>query len=390
MTNSSGYGKNTGSGQRGEVFTARIERLASDGSGILSRDGQKVFVQGSAPGDIANVRIVERRAGWARAILVEIIEPSPDRVEAPCPLFGICGACSLAHLSYDAQIAAKSGFLQDAFVRIGGFTVLPPLLVKPSAAFGYRNRVQFHRAKKNAVGFMAKQSGTVIPLRYCPVADAGINRALVENRILPPFEKDRFTVYSYGDTFLSEGGTERGTVKILDRNLLMDVGVFFQSNAVMLEQVVGDLSALAKEAPPLPAADLYAGVGTFAAFLQGLFPALAIVEENKTAISIAHENVRGVEYFALPSDKWATLQKAQRKTYGFVVADPPRQGLSSGIRAWLCRNGPPLFVYLSCDPATLARDSRDLAAAAYTLTSLTLYDFYPQTVHVESMAVFQR
>jgi 23S rRNA (uracil1939-C5)-methyltransferase len=152
-------------------------------------------------------------------------------------------------------------------------------------------------------------------------------------------------------------------------------------------------------------ADIYCGVGTFGAFLGEDFPRIDLIEENRTALALARENVRGkgAAYYAQSGDKWVKNRvKPGTETwgsgggpgkppYGFIVVDPPREGLSGGIRDWLCREGASLLAYVSCDPATLARDSRDLCqGGGYGLTELTLYDFYPQTAHIETLAVFCR
>jgi 23S rRNA (uracil1939-C5)-methyltransferase len=175
----------------------------------------------------------------------------------------------------------------------------------------------------------------------------------------------------------------------------MDAGVFFQSNGTLLEALIGDLGESAGEADAsLPAADIYCGVGTFAAFLADRFSRIDLVEENKTALDLARENVRGGghRFFALREDRWVGREERSGKkpARGFAVVDPPRQGLSRLMRQWLCEKGPPLLAYVSCDPATLARDSGELRAGGYGLSSLCFYDFYPQTAHVEVMAIMRR
>jgi 23S rRNA (uracil1939-C5)-methyltransferase len=175
----------------------------------------------------------------------------------------------------------------------------------------------------------------------------------------------------------------------------MDAGVFFQSNGVMLEKLIGDLLGVAEDADTsLPMADLYCGVGIFAAFLGGLFPRSDLVEMNSAAIALARENTRGMntELFAQTGDLWVKTQVKDRSLegYGFVLADPPRQGLSPALRRALAHKGPPVFAYVSCDSATLARDCGELIAGGYRLERLTGYDFYPQTAHIESLAVFRR
>ncbi|MDR1215386.1 MAG: methyltransferase [Treponema sp.] len=376
----------------GDVFTAKTESIASTGAGVLSKMGQKVFTDGAVPGDIVYARITKEQKSWAAAEVIDIVEPSPKRRAPLCPLFGICGGCSLQHLAYDAQLEAKAAILKDAFTHIGGLSELPELTIRYNNEFGYRNRVRFHVDRRGQIGFKAKKSEEIVPLyqtnppevKICPVADAGINAFLKGN----PSLKRETTVYSFKDTLLIEGeeGKSRGRIRILDRDIILDAGVFFQSNAAMLEELIKDVLSLAREAKG-PYLDVYSGVGTFAAFLQGLSPALDIVEENRDALAIARENIENMgELFAVSSDSWAKTQSAEK--YGLVLVDPPRQGLSPFFRHHLCKAHLPVIIYASCNPATLARDAQAFIQAGYRLASLSMFDFYPQTAHIESLAGF--
>jgi 23S rRNA (uracil1939-C5)-methyltransferase len=244
------------------------------------------------------------------------------------------------------------------------------------------------------LGFNVRKSAELIPVSDCPIADKRIRRALVDGEILPPAFQDRFTVYGRGEMLLVEGSRiqtpAKGRMPLLGREILLDASVFFQSNAAMLEILLADLLQTAAQADTgLAAADLYCGVGTFALFLSDIFPSLDLAEENRNALALARENLKGMQAssYALRDDRWLSFLRGKR--YGFMVMDPPRQGLSAALRSWLCREGPPLFAYISCDPASLARDSREILNV-YRLKSLSWYDFYPQTPHIESMAVFER
>ncbi|MCL2381603.1 MAG: methyltransferase [Treponema sp.] len=388
----------------GETVTARIQGIAAGGSGVARPGGKSVFVPLAAPGDLLRFRITKERGNWAEAEILEVLEPSPLRVTAPCALYGRCGGCSLQHLSYEAQIQAKTAILRDAFTRIGGVTP-PEIRTRASQPFEYRNRFQFHAqpggSGESACGFMERKSARLVALEDCPVAEAGLRKALKEGKIRPPEGKKRFAVYSRQATFLVEGETERGRVSILSKELAMDVKVFFQSNAAMLEPLIGDLTQAAADADKsLPLADIYCGVGTFAAFLGAEFAGVDLVEENKAALSLARENVRGnacakkINCHALKDTAWVTTKapalNRRKASWGFMVLDPPREGLSAPFAKWLAANGPELAAYVSCDPATLARDSRILLQGGYALKELTLYDFYPQTAHIESLALFSR
>ena len=391
---------------RGEIFNAQVESIAAGGAGIARIEGKTVFIELTAPGDLVMCRITKEKKSWAEAELLGVLEPSPLRSEVKCHYFGICGGCSLQHLDYGAQVEAKTAILRSAFERIGNF-VPPEITVRESAPYEYRNKLRFHIIHsatgqgKARLGFMERNSSQIVDIDDCPVADPGIRKALKNGEFSPPGKKERLNVYSRGDCFLSDCGQQKGKVSILDMELAMDVKLFFQSNAAMLELLITDLLALTEKADKkLPLADIYSGVGTFASFLcRGhdgnlRFPEIDLVEENKTALALAGENMSGgavVNYHALTDTAWvSTLAEKNSKSWGLMVLDPPRDGLSGPFRHWLAQHGPELVAYVSCDPATLARDSRVLTEGAYTLTELSFYDFYPQTAHIESLAVFSR
>lgn len=374
----------------GEIVRVRIERIAGGGAGIARREGKTCFVDFAAPGDLAGIRITEENRGWSKGELCEILEPSPLRAEPPCPLYGRCGGCSLQHLAYEAQLSAKAGILREAFARIGGGAVQEPR-IRPSPPLGCRNRVQFHCLPSNrkTLGFKARQSREIIPLAGCPVADPAVTEALKGGELCPPPEKDRFTVYGRGDLLLSEGGTRRGRLPLLGREITMDAGVFFQSNASMLEVLIEDLKVLAAGGGQA-LADVYCGVGTFAFFLEG-FEEIDLVEENKAALALARENLRGEgrRFYALSGDRWAKGLKG-KCPWALMILDPPREGLSPVLTRRLKENGPERLAYISCNPSTAARDFGELSGSGYVLKELYLYDFYPQTAHIESLSYYIR
>jgi 23S rRNA (uracil1939-C5)-methyltransferase len=373
-----------------------ITGIAAGGAGIGRFGGKTVFVRMTAPGDQARCRITENHTAWARAELAELITPSPDRIAPQCPYYGVCGGCDLQHLSYNAQIAAKTTILKDAFSRIGGIQPPEPEIY-PCAPWEYRNRMQLHHADRERApvfGLKGRKSAEIIPISDCPIAHPGIRSLLKESEEgheLSGIPAGRFTVYAHKGLLLCEGGTEQGTIHLSGREIQADASVFFQSNAAMLETLIRGLQAIARTADhSRPMADLYCGLGTFAAFLGEGFPLIDLMERNAKALSLARKNISAgqhSEYYCMNDVSWAALGHSG---YGFVIADPPRQGLAPSLTQWIAAAGPPLFVYVSCNPATLARDSVALRRGGYRLSSLALYDFYPQTSHIESMAVFVR
>ena len=386
---------------KGDVCKLRLECIAQGGDALGRLEGKSVFVEGGAPEETVVCAIAEEHGTWARARLLEIHEPSPARIEPACPFYGKCGGCNLQHIDYEAQLSAKTAILKNSILRAGGFSPPEPEIF-PGPPLEYRNRMQFHCFRQNTgnsggckFGLKGRGSGEITAVSDCLVAEPGIRELLrVGGNALPlPPEKDRFTVFSKGGLFLSEGGVQRGKLKLLDREISLDAGLFFQSNTAMLEKLVLELKKTAEGARhDLPMADLYCGVGTFAVFLGGSFPAVVLAEENKKAAALARENLRGTngEFFALRDTDWAKTVLRRKPAFGFAVADPPRTGLAPDASRSLAREGPPLLAYVSCDPASLARDSAVLTKGGYTLKKLALFDFYPQTAHIESLAVFEK
>jgi 23S rRNA (uracil1939-C5)-methyltransferase len=386
----------------GDIFEAEPERIAAGGAGLARPGGQAVFIPYAAPGDRLRCRVMRDHGPWAEAEILDIIRPSPRRVEPRCPLYPPagpagpehCGGCSLQHLGYDAQLEAKEAIVREAFDRIARIPA-GDITVTPSPPWEYRNRIQLHRGP-GAPGFKSAAGAGLVPLGDCPVAEAGIRALLRSGSLRAPAGRDRFTLYGRGEFSVLEGGRSRGKLKIRDREILMDAGVFFQSNAAALELLIGEILDFIRN-PGLktgaPLADLYCGVGTFAAFLADRFPRIDLLEENPLALTLARGNVPPEEarFFAMTDNEWVRKKERERPPgeYGLIIADPPRRGLSPAMRRWLGRAPAPVLLYVSCDPATLARDSGELSKG-WDLAALKLFDFYPQTAHIECLAVFTR
>ncbi|MDR2942599.1 MAG: class I SAM-dependent RNA methyltransferase [Treponema sp.] len=381
----------------GDVYKLRLESIAPGGDALGRLDGKPVFVKGGAPDETVLCSIAEERKTWARAKLLEITEPSPVRTEKTCPSYGKCGGCNLQHIEYNAQLAVKTNIIKDSFRRIGGF-VPPDPEIFSSSPWEYRNRMQFHCARPangEKINFGLKgDDGKIIDITDCPVAVPGIRELLHKKEVLPlPLEKDRFTVFCKDAMLLSEGGRQRGKINILEKEILLDAGLFFQSNCSVLEKLILELQKTAEGAEQnLPMADLYCGVGLFAFFLGGIFTKTVLAEENKSAVSLARENLKGTnaEFFALRDTEWPRAFLRKKDIFGFAVIDPPRTGLAPKLASAFAQDGPPVLAYVSCDPSALARDSKILTGGGYKIQKLAFFDFYPQTSHIESLAVFTK
>ncbi|MDR1867244.1 MAG: methyltransferase [Treponema sp.] len=368
-----------------------IERLSAAGEGIAHSEGKRLVVPFTAPGDrvIAEIDPVHHgRAAFIEIIkIIEIVEQSPVRVAAQCPYFGTCGGCSLQHISYEAQCAEKIRIVQENLSRIGGFSSnsIVPLDIHPSSPFGYRNRVQFHR-KEGKIGFMSRHTNQISAIDNCIVAYTAIQDRLQKKQLVVPPDKSRWTVYAYRDTFLSEAEKRRGTVHIGNRALNIDAGVFFQNNGDLLELLIQEIvHYVQKNALNGRAADFYGGVGTLSAFLPCSH--IDIIEEQRSAIELAKKNIPYAHCFADTVDHFVRYAS---KTYDLILVDPPRSGLSQPVHAFLVKQSDLQLVYVSCDSASLARDLKILIEGGYSIEKFSLYDFYPQTAHIESVVFLKK
>jgi 23S rRNA (uracil1939-C5)-methyltransferase len=380
-----------------------IEKLVAGGDGLAFLDGKAVFVPFALPGETILATITSGKRDYAQARLDELIEPSPYRVEPPCPVYGECGGCNLQHLAYSRQVEEKALIVAEAFARIAKVET-GDIATIPSLPFAYRNRMQLHFTPERRLGFMKRSSAEVVEAPSCPIALRSI-QAWIEERAggrrgfdeLKPYilghefkgsslVKDRFLVFGYGDEVWVEGKKGLVEVTVAGEAIRFHIRDFFQSNLYLLDSFVPEVLAGASGGR---AADLYCGVGLFGRFLSSSFRDLVCVEQNPHALELAKVNVpgEGREFSSLPVEDWILTDSAKRP-FDLVLVDPPRTGLAQPLREWLARAKPPLIVYVSCDPVTLARDSGELVRAGYSLQCLKAFDFYPQTSHVECYARF--
>ncbi len=368
----------------GDTIRLGIERVVPGGDGMGRSDGRAVFVPASAPGDLLDVRVVGDKPGFLRAEIVGVIEPGPGRVAPTCPYYGECGGCNLQHLSYGAQLEAKLGIARDAWRRSGGLDGVE-FDVVASEPFAYRNRAQFHVDGAGRACYARRASSELLAPRSCPILVEPLQRWIADGSVGIAPGKDRFVAFGYRDGAFIEGRDGELSVDVLGRPFRFDIGGFFQSNLRMVERLV---PAVCSGTSGERAADLYCGVGLFGAFLKDGFSRLVCVEQDKRSVGYACANVGpGAGFSASSIEEWTRSAQA-RERYDYVVVDPPRAGLTATVRAWLAAARPAAIGYVSCDPVSLARDAGFLVKAGYAVESAALYDFYPQTSHVESYARF--
>lgn len=395
----------------GPIVQLTIDRLAPTGEGVGRDDsGRVVFVPFTAPGDRARVRITESRPRFARGAVESIEQPSPDRADPACEVFGTCGGCAWQHVRYEAQVAAKAGIIADALRRIGHLEVPPVEVVPCPVAYGYRIRTRV-RVERGRVGYRQRRSHAHCPTRRCPILVPALERTLPE---LPARARGRS-----GDWWLaaSSDGTvhavpagpipaarrrgrprptpARVTLSVGGDVVECGVGGFHQANGPLFETVAAAVVDAAGRGDA--AIELFAGAGYLTLGLARRFHRVWAVEGSPAAAADLRRNAeragaRGIEVLAGSVER--RLGEPPLADAGtaadVVVIDPPRAGLPGGAVDRLTALGAPRLVYLSCDPATLARDAAALVAEGYALESVRGFDLFPQTPHVEALAVFTR
>lgn len=398
------------------TFLVKVEKLAAGGEGIAFADGKAIFIPFSIPGETIRIRPIKETRDYIRAEIAEIQIPSPDRTTPECPLYGICGGCSLQHIEYTAQIRLKAEAARESFVRIGKFDP-GPLPAHWDNPYHYRNRAQFHLTSDGGIGFMKADSDEAIRADSgCPILKPTLDAWLKsENRKAKPAkamklyidQQTRFMAFADDTKIYIEGKDRTAQVMLAGRSYRFPVKHFFQSNLAMAERLIGDIESRLPE-PGKRAADLYAGAGLFSKLLAERFPSLSCIENDTVSLEAARGNCQGsgTRFFPMDVETWASRElsrtgksasspaaghaaEAPDMAFDCVIADPPRQGLPPILKTWLTATSIKKFFYVSCDHVTLARDVGELIKKGWELESLELYDFYPQTGHLESLAVLR-
>lgn len=403
----------------------------SNGPDAIGRlpDGRAVFVPFAIPGETVRAEIVEEKPNYVRARLIEVTAASPDRVTPVCKHFGMCGGCHYQHMSYAAQLRWKRQIVVDQLIRIGGIESPNVLDTLPSPdPLHYRNHVQFSQRPDGRLGFVSFLSDkSVVPISECHIARPEIME-LFGRLDLEKLDVDRVSlrVGAEGDLMLifeSESGEppdveldlpisvaalnkdgeafsmigdEYVVQQVGGRSFRISPGSFFQVNTAQAETLVRLALAALELRGGETVLDLYCGVGLFTAFIAPAAARVIGVESFSPAVRDAEVNLDefdNIELYESPVEiaLQHLLDQADRQASGLrVLLDPPRAGCDKAVAAALVALGAPRLVYVSCDPATLARDAKRLIAGGYRLISAQPIDMFPQTHHIEAVAVFER
>lgn len=363
-----------------------ITAIAAGGDGVGRHEGKAVFVPRTAPGDRVRVRVTESRPSLDRAEMVDILEPGPGRVQPPCRFWNRCGGCPLMHLDYPAQLEAKRQMVLDALQRIGRLEVGVLSITASPSTLHYRDRIQLHQ-DSGRVGYHAAGTNALVEITECLIARPEINQSLADR----PALQGRI-----GESRRFELRLEQDKVQIhpLGRdNQPAFRQVNPEGNRLLVQAVV---EAVGSGGPVL---ELFCGAGNFTLPLLQRGLKVSAVEGQASALA----NLRQAAEAAGVSPRLATYntdlfnevalarlaKDVAPNRWRSALLDPPRTGATKAVQ-WLARLAIPRVIYVSCDPATLARDLRRLAEYGYHLSHVQAFDLFPQTAHVETLAVMER
>ena len=413
--------------QRQATIQLTLTAMAHGGAALGRHEGRVIFVPGAIPGETVRVEITHDRGRFAHAHAIEILESSPDRVMPRCPHVPDCGGCQWQHIAYPRQLELKTDILRDQLMRIAGLAdpSVHGTLTAPSP-WGYRNRVTFSVSNDNQLGFQRAASHDVVPIEECHIADPRLMAAYDDLDLNLPglFGLTLMAGHEHGDILIAfetqaddppslsvdlpvscvhlVGGEEAIPVNLVGNNHVsqrvagyayrVSAGRFFQVHAAVADMLVDLVLDWLAPSPGDTVLDAYCGVGLFTLPLAERAGLVISVELDPGATEDLIMNLGdrdNVDVIEGPVEAVLPELAKNERLHGAVV-DPPRHGLDVAVIDALVANGPPRLAYVSCDPATLARDVKRLARGGYILNDLQPLDMFPQTYHIETVARLAR
>ncbi|MCW5211614.1 class I SAM-dependent RNA methyltransferase [Desulfobulbus sp. TB] len=430
--------------------TVTVEKIIASGKGLTrTAEGQVVMIPFTLSGEKLLINQEKKKSGYIEGSIDRILSPSPARITAPCPLYGVCGGCDLQHGSYPEQLSIKKEIIRESLLR-AKIPLTSQQLDNPLASpvqWGYRYRLRLKINPSGQLGYFKKKSNTFLLITECLVASQGLCSAVVElnkSGILQPLAKicseiELLESPADGKITLVFRGNKRKTLppallqKLTTLSIMQEVqqigwftrkgfhtlfpsakpltqqislkrnrqncslswsgGCFSQVNPAQNEQLIRLVCDFSGDLSGKTVLDLYCGMGNFSVPLGCCGGTLTGIEGNQESILWAEKNARkaGISARFFVADVRTALQQLvdQGETTDIILLDPPRSGVGKNI-ALLPHLKPKKIIYVSCDPATLARDLHLLCSQGYRITRVVPVDMFPQTSHIESVVLLER
>jgi 23S rRNA (uracil1939-C5)-methyltransferase len=408
-----------------QTFELHLTAMAHGGSALGRHKERVIFVPYAIPGERVRVELVEARTRWGRGHLLEILEPSPHRVEPPCPYFGPgkCGGCHFQHIAYEAQAEYKREVVVDQLARLGGLRdANVQEIIGAEEPWAYRNHAQFSTTPEGQLGFLTADTHHVVPIAECLILDplldelwaaldvewpqlhrlslrcgstSGDRMAIFELNEYEDFDievdfpvscvillADGEVVVLMGNSYLGE--------QVAGRDYRISANSFFQVNTAGAEALIALVRQTLAPASSDTLLDLYCGVGLFGLSLADEVGRVIGVEADPSAAADFRHNAQGLDHVELIEGKAQSVLPRLEEQVELLLLDPPRSGAGQDVIDQSVRLQPRRIAYISCEPATLARDARRLAENGFLLQEVHPVDLFPQTYHVESVALFAR
>ncbi len=389
-----------------------LESIAHNGIAVARHEGRPVFIPVGVPpfgviGERVRVRITRDKKSHAFAEIIAVIRESPERRAPRCQHYGVCGGCHFQHVDYAAQLAYKRAVVVEQLARIGGLRDVEVGETIPSAAeWAYRSHITLRPDQRGRLGYTGVDGKSHVAIDECPIAQPPLI-ALARAARAPKGSRARIQIgmddagAALGAPILQIGaqdaddaapiptaGAQRVTYHVRGRSFRVTAGGFFQVNAAAAGALVDVVRR--RIDPGLRVLDLYAGVGLFSAFLAQEADGVTAVEGFAPAAADLRHNLADLPNTAIIEGAVERVLRDLMPIYDAAVVDPPRTGIKPEALERLLRLAPRRIVYVSCDPATLARDAKLLTQAGYALIDAQPVDMFPQTYHVETVAAFMR
>jgi len=404
------------------MIQVQISAMAHGGEAVARHGGKVVFVPYVLPGEEVLVELTEEKANYSRGRAVEVIAPSPDRVEARCPHFGTCGGCQWQHIAYERQLTLREEILRSQLTRIAHLAD-PPVRATLAAEnpWCYRNHVQLHLDEDGRPGFLDAQRHIVVPIQECHTmhpllwdlfssleidfpdlervslragTSTGERLLILETAgdVAPGVEVDlpiSCVLLLPDGTPVTYVGESHVTETVFGRSLRISATSFFQVNTSQVEQLLAAVTRTANLQGDEVLLDLYCGVGTFGLNLADKVAKVIGIDTSDSAIEDARYNSQGTTNVRFLQGTVEELLPSLEESIDLAIVDPPRQGLSKSALAALVGHAPRKVIYVSSDPATLARDIDRMVQSGYELLEVQPVDMLPQTYYLETVALLR-
>lgn len=385
----------------GEVIQVEIGPVAHGGHFVARHNNQVIFVRHGITGEIAKIKITAVNSKIAHADVIEVITPAPIRVIPPCRYAGKCGGCDFQHVQVDQQREFKRNIILEQFLRIGKIDLLQMgfdlkvEVVEPADGLHWRTRMEFAVSNGGRIGFYGARSNDVVEINDCLIADSRMNVAELANRTWKSDARVEVAVSSTSEVSVVRSGRSiSGPTQLIEQvggnSLKISPSAFWQSHKLAPTTLVKSVISKLEIKKSDHICDLYSGVGLFASAIlneisdQGF---VTMIESDKTAVADARKifanklNVKILQ--GLVAQQLSIVKRAD-----LIVLDPPRTGAGEVVVKQMIKFKPRKIIYVACDPAALARDSKTLLDLGYKLDHISGYDLFPMTQHIECVAGF--